>query len=179
MKKKDYKPKPYVTFSTWGDDEKSAEDIIQQLAKEEAAINYTNAELWFFKAERLVDAAEKILSEEKHPVDQIPYMLFGLAIEINLKGLLIKKKKPLLKSDFTLFDEAFPDGFKSHDLIAMFKTLNIELTDPEKQVADKLRNSIENGRYPVAAPKNYYMNSPFMRIFGEKDNIIVNETLLI
>jgi hypothetical protein len=76
---------------------------------------------------------------------QIAQMLFGLALEVLLKGLLIARKPELVQGD-----QLTPALTGNHSLGALLDLAAITLTGEERELADRLSESIRwAGRYPV------------------------------
>jgi len=182
------------TFSAGSTQGQTAEEIIENDAKHEAAVAYTNYEVWEFKAKQLALSAEILREREKHEIGQIPEMLYGLAIEVSLKGRIIKNwEGPKLENKQNQerwpaghvpdFDKKFKKHIQrfSHDLERMFGLAGIELSDDERRIAYKLTNMIENfGKYPIGKPvanhkENNVKNFSMLHMLGEEEYKLVIE----
>lgn len=76
---------------------------------------------------------------------QVAQMLFGLAVEVLLKGILISRNPELVQGD-----KLDPQLTGNHSLERLFELAAIDLSASEKELVDRLSESIRwAGRYPV------------------------------
>src|SRR5207244_4174067 len=84
-------------------------------------------------------------------------MLYGLALEIMLKGLLVAQGVDATSTG------KLNKRFKHHDVLALWKDAGLPLNQQTEQLLTTLHWSIEAGKYPIGTKSDAYEPVPYLR----------------